>query len=249
LRPLLGSSANTSLYLKLGRGAGHAYFPVTPAHPTKLAASAPAGARLSFTTSSLGLLGEVLRAGTNGGRISHVSLVLRTPGQDGRPVTELVETFATAEITAFSEHLSGTPTGRVSLALPAAAHLVTAPGMLRRVGPFPRPPGPSAAKTFLAIGAGRTAAPPHPVTAVTLSQTAPHAPLSLRFTTSALPLLEGIFRGQHAAIPALTLSVRAGGPPHATAMAYTFSRLSVRSFAENLSGSVAATAILLLPPR
>ena len=50
------------------------------------------------------------------------------------------------------------------------------------------------------------------VTAVSLSQTAPGAPLGLSFTTSALPLLDRIFQaeGDGAAIPALTLSVRDG---------------------------------------
>ena len=51
---------------------------------------------------------------------------------------------------------------------------------------------------------------PYAVTAVSLSQPAPGAPLDLSFTTSALPLLDGIFQdeGAVAAIPALTLSVR-----------------------------------------
>ena len=62
------------------------------------------------------LLGEVLRAAAAGGRISHVSLAFRTPGPSGRPTTELVDTFATAAVTSFGEHLSGTPAGTVSLA-------------------------------------------------------------------------------------------------------------------------------------
>ena len=66
-------------------------------------------AGLSFDTSSLVLLGEVLRAAADGGRISQVSLAFRTPGPDGRPATELVDTFATAAVTSLTEQLSGTP--------------------------------------------------------------------------------------------------------------------------------------------
>ena len=78
--------------------------------------------------------------------------------------------------------------------------------------------------------------------------------MRLSFTTSALPLLNGIFRDQGAgvSIPVLTLSVRAGeaGRPFATALTYTFSALSVGSFAEkNLSGSLSGTATLVVHPR
>ena len=50
------------------------------------------------------------------------------------------------------------------------------------------------------------------MTAVKLSQAAPHAPLDLSFTTSSVPLLDGIFQDKSAdaSIPVLTLSVRAG---------------------------------------
>ena len=51
------------------------------------------------------------------------------------------------------------------------------------------------------------------MTAVKLSQAAPHAPLDLSFTTSSLPLLGGISEAKSAdvSIPVLTLSVRDPG--------------------------------------
>jgi hypothetical protein len=255
------TSTATQAYLKLGSataGTGRAYYPISSARPANLAPSSPGGAariKLSFDTSSPGLLGEVLRAGAAGGRISSVSLALRTPGRDGRPTTELVDTFTTGQLTSFTEHLSGTPTGSVSLVLPVASHLTTAPGTLRRAGPFARAAGPAApaAKVYVALrGARRTGVPFHPVAGVTLTLAAPHAPLNVGFTTAALPLLAAIFYHEGAAAPiaALTLSVQVGGGsrPARTAFIYTFSRLSVSSFAENLSGSLSGTTTLTARP-
>ena len=247
---LLAGSASTQVYLKLGSstsGADRAYYFITSVQLST--ASARVGLR--FNTSSLALLGEVLRAAAAGGRTSHVSLAFRTPGVNGRPTTEFVDTFGTAAVASFKEHLSGTPTGTVSLALPALSHVVSAPGPLQRVGPFAGLSGPAlATKVSVTMGTG---APFYAVTAVQLSQTGSHAPLDLRFSMSSLPLLDGIFRDQGAAasIPVLTLSVRAGGGGHpfATALTYTFSGLSVGSFAENLSGSLSGTATLVSRPR
>ena len=230
------ASAGTEIYLKLGSsaaGPGRTYYPITSARLSDRA--------LSFDTSSLALLGEVLRAAADGGRIAQVSLAFRTPGPNGRPATELVDTFTTAVVTSFTEHLSGAPAGTISLTLPPAS---TA-GAVQRAGPFGSLAGPSAAAS---VNTG-TAASSYPVTAVTLSQAAPGTPLDLSFTTSALPLLQSIFRtqGAGAAIPVLTLTVRteAGG----SALWHTFSGLTVSSFSENLSGSLSGTATLVVRPR
>ena len=249
---LLAASASTQVYLKLSSpaaGSGRAYYFITSVHLS----TTSAGVRLRFDASSLVLLGEVLRAAAVGGRISHVSLAFRTPGLNGRPTTEFVDTFGAAAVTSFREYLSGTPAGTVSLELPAVSHVISTPGPLRRVGPFAGLPGSSAApaaKAHLTMG---TAGTSYAVTAVELSQASSRDPLDLRFTTSSVPLLDGIFRDQGAAvsIPALTLSVRAGGDsrPSATALTYTFSSLSVGSFAENLSGSLSGTATLAVRPR
>ncbi len=145
------AAAGSEVYLKLGSsatGAGGAYYRISRVHLSDLAASTkggPARVGLSFDTSSVVLLGEVLGATADGGRISPVSLAFRAPGPGGRPATELVDTFATGTVTSVEEHLSGTPTGSVSLVLPAASDVTNTPDALRRVGPFARtsvPPRP-----------------------------------------------------------------------------------------------------------
>ncbi len=80
----------------------------------------------------------------------------------------------------------------------------------------------------------------------TISQAASGAPLDLSFTTSALPLLDGLFEGLGAAIPVLTLSVRCG--TRGLLLSRTFSGLSVGSFAEKRSTSLSGTATLVVPP-
>jgi cellulose synthase/poly-beta-1,6-N-acetylglucosamine synthase-like glycosyltransferase len=247
---LLADSASTQVYLKLGSptsGADRPYYFITSVNLS----TASARARLRFNTSSLPLLGEVLAAAAAGGHISHVTLAFRTPGVNGRPTTEFVDTFGTATVASFSEHLSGPPTGTVSLALPAVSHVVSTPAALQRVGPFAGLSGPAlTTKVYVTMGTG---APSYPVTAVLLAQAAPGGPLDLRFTTPSLPLLDGIFRDQGNAvtIPVVTLTVRSGESGHrfATALTHTFTGLSVGSFAENLSGSLSGTATLVVPSR
>jgi hypothetical protein len=101
------------------------------------------------------------------------------------------------------------------------------------------------------LGTAGGEAPSYAVTAVQLSQAAAHDPLMLRFAMSSLPLIEGIQGEDVTGIPVLTLSVRAakGGHPLATALTYSFSGLSVGSFAENSSGSLSGTAKLAVRPR
>ena len=248
------ASAGTEVYLELDSsttGAARVYYPITPVHLGDLAGTSPGGSArvgLSFDTSSLVLLGEVLRAAADGGRVSHVSLAFRTAGPGGRPATELVDTFATAVVTSFSEHLSGAPAGSVSLTLPAVSKVASTPGTLRHTGPFAPLSGPSggaAAKAYVNLGTGT---PSHAVTAVSLSRAAPGAPLDLSFTTSALPLLDGIFQAEGAstAIPVLTLSVRDGAGGRL--LWHTFSGLNVSSFAEKRSGSLSGTATVVVRP-
>jgi cellulose synthase/poly-beta-1,6-N-acetylglucosamine synthase-like glycosyltransferase len=249
------ATAGTKVYLELGSsasGSGRAYYPITPVRLSDLAASSPGGSAhvgLSFNTSSLVLLGEVLRVAANGGRISHVSLAFRTPDQNGRPATELVDTFTTGVVTSVTGQLSGTPAGSISLLLPAVSDVASTPDTLQHAGPFSRSSGATAYKAYVTLGAVGGGAPSYAVTAVSLSQAASRAPLGLSFTTSALPLLDAIFQAEGAggAIPVLTLSVRdrAGR----SLLWHTFSRLSVSSFAENLSGPLSGTATLVVRPR
>jgi len=210
---------------------------------------------LRFETSSLVLLGEVLRAGTRGGRIRHVSLVLRSPGPTGRLTTELIDTFSTAVVGSFTERLSGKPTGSVSLVLPAVSHVVSTPSRLQRVGPFAQPPGGPpgglVTKAYLQVAAADgNGARFYPITSVQLSQAAGRSPIDVGFVTSSLPVLDAIFQGQSNAadIPLLRLSVRAGGGGHpfVTALTDTFSSVSVGSLVENLSGSISGTVSLMV---
>jgi cellulose synthase/poly-beta-1,6-N-acetylglucosamine synthase-like glycosyltransferase len=243
--------AGQEVYLNLGAprsGTGSGYYRITSVHLSTT--SAHVGLR--FKTSSLVLLGDVLRASGGSGRIQHLSLALRSPGPNGGPMTQLVETFATADVSSFDEHLSGAPTGSVSLVLPVRSQVVRAPDALQRVTGFAdlsAPAGASATKVYLHLGA---AGGSHVVTAVELSKAAVRAPVTLSFATSSVPLLDAIFHGQGSAagIPSVWLLVRAagGGRPSATALTDTFLGVSVGSFAENISGSVLGTARLVVRP-
>jgi len=85
------------------------------------------------------------------------------------------------------------------------------------------------------------------VTAFAVSQAAPGAPLDLSLTTSALPLLHGIFQaGGAAAIPALAVTVRA--PDGGRLLWHTFSGLKVSSFAETRSGRLSGTVTFVVRP-
>jgi cellulose synthase/poly-beta-1,6-N-acetylglucosamine synthase-like glycosyltransferase len=238
----LEAVGGTEVYLELGAsGTGRAYYPVTSARLS--------GLTLSFGTSSLVLLGEVLAAAADSGRISRVSLAYRTPGPDDRPTTELVDTFAAASVTSVAEHLSGIPAGRVALLLAAASEVASTPGTLQHAGPFAAPSGGAAAapaaKAYVSLGAG---APSYAVTAFAVSQPAPGAPLDLSLTTSALPLLEGIFQAEGAGvpIPVLAVTVRAGDGGRL--LWHTFSGLKVSSFAETRSGRLSGTVTFVVRP-
>jgi hypothetical protein len=244
------ASARAQVYLKLGSsapGADGAYYPITSVQLSDLAASsAPVG--LSFDTSSLVLLGEILRAAAHGGQISNVSLAFRTPGPRGRAATKRVDTFATVVVISMAEQLSDTPTGSVSLLLPVAGDVTSTPGTLQHAGPFAPVAAAPTTRTYVTLGHGL---PPYRVAAVSLSQPAAGAPLGLSLTTSALPLLDRIYqaKGANAAIPVLTLSVRDGAGN--SLLGHTFSRLKVSIFSQNLSvsGPLSGTATLTGRPR
>jgi cellulose synthase/poly-beta-1,6-N-acetylglucosamine synthase-like glycosyltransferase len=243
----LVASAGARVYLKLGSsatGADGAYYPITSVNLSDLAASSPGGSEqlgLSFDTSSLVLLGEVLGAAAHGGEISNVSVAFRTPGRDG-PTTERMDTFATAAVTSMTAQLSGTTRGSVSLVLPAAGDLTGTPGTPGTPGPFATlSAAPTPGRAYVTL---RRGSPSYAVTAVSLLQTAPNAPLSLSFTTSALPLLDRIFQAEGAAATIRVLTLAVGDGSGGALLRHTFSRLSVSAFAENVSGPLAGTATL-----
>ena len=234
LRSLLAASG-TGVYLELGSPdspAGRAYYPVTGARLSDQT--------LSFGTASLPLLSEILQAGTDGGGISHIGLAFRVPGPGGLPATEQVNTFATAVVTSFQENLSGIPGGNISLKLPATSNVTGTPGAVRYADPT------GVTTSYVTLGAPGGGGPAYAATAVGISQASSHAPIDLSFTTSAPPLLDTMFQAEGAAtdIPVLTLSVHGGGGSRLT---HTFSRLSVSSFAENLSGPLSGSATLVIP--
>jgi hypothetical protein len=229
------ASAGTQVYLRLGSS----YQPITSAHLANLS--------LSFDTPSLVLLGEVLRAAADGGRVSHVSLAFRTPGPGGRPVTERVDTFATALVTSMAEHFSSTPTGSVSLLLSPGSDMTSTPGTLQHAGAFPPLSAAPTTRAYVTLGTTGRRGSSYAVTAVSLSQAATGAPFDLGFTTSAMPLLHGMLQARGAGSSALTLSVRTG--TGAGMLRHTFSGLSVRSLAEKRSGSLSGTATLAAAAR
>jgi len=253
--------AGTETYLRLGTG--RTYYPVTSVHLSNVTTAASLSASpvrlpqvgLSFRTSSLVLLGKVLRAGVHSDRIERVSLAIRKPGPGGRPVTELVETYRRIVVSSFTEHLSGQPAGSVSLVLSAASRVASTPAILDRAGPFAALPVSSralATRTSVRIRqAAGNLAPACAVTSVQLTQAAAGAPLDLSLTTTSrvlLRVIHGYAEGAAARIPVLTLSVRSrsAGAQSAATLTDIFSGLSVSAFAENLHSG---TATLVVSPQ
>jgi cellulose synthase/poly-beta-1,6-N-acetylglucosamine synthase-like glycosyltransferase len=251
---LLAASGSTQVYLELGSsttGSGRTYYPITSVHLAELGGSSSDRMGLSFGTSSLPLLGELLRADAGSGRISHLSLALRGPGHNGKPTTQLVETFDSAVVASCIEQLSGVAKGSVLLVLPATSHMVSSPGALEQAGPFAARGGSSGASAAkVSVSLGGKGAHRYPVTAVSLSQTAAGGPIDVDFTTSSLPLLEGIFRDEGSGgIARLSLFAEGGGGRRsAVTVKETLSGLSVSSFAQDLSGSPSGTAELVVRP-
>ena len=243
------ASTRTEVYLALGSpatGRVRAYRPIGSVRMNDLSPQGSASVALSFQTSSAVLLGEVLRAAADDGRLSSVSLAFRSPGEAGRPVTKLVDSFPTAVVTSLTAQLSGVPTGTVSLLLPAAGAATSTPGTAQQAGPFASPATASSLRSSVSLAPALHA---YPVGEVNVSQSAAGAPVTLTFTTSALPLLNRIYqaKGAAAAIRALTLAVDDGAG--ATLVRHTFPKLTVSSFAENLTGSFSGTASLTGRPK
>ncbi len=244
--PTLASSAGAEVYLKLGsaaHGAQGTYYPLTTVH---LSTGRKDGLKLSFGTSSLVLLNDILHAAAGGGQVEDVSVAFRAPGLNGKLTTESVDTFRSASVTSFKEQLSGSAAGTVALTLGTATGVVSTPGTLEHVGPFAGTSGTPADKAYAATPGTSSAE----LTAFRISQKAPGDPLRISFTTSSLPLLNQMFRSQGAAggIPVLTLSVGAG--KGTAPVKYTFSSLTVGSFTEdNPSGALSGTAALLTASR
>ncbi len=237
----MASSAGTEVYLKLGsaaHGAQGTYYPLTAVH---LSTGRKDVLKLSFGTSSLVLLGDILHAAAGGGQVTDVSVAFRAPGLNGKLTTQSVDNFRSASVTSFKEQLSGSATGTVALTLGTATGVVSTPGALEHVGPFAGTSGPTAAKAYAAT----PGTSPAGLTALRITQKAPGDPLSISFTTSSLPLLNQMFRSQGAVGGIGVLTLSAGAGKGTAPVKYTFSSLTVGSFTEDTaSGALSGTAVL-----
>lgn len=113
-------STVTEVYVKLGFATSKraSYVPVTsveladpPSSP-----SSPRRFSLSFETSSLALLDEVLSDGRPGQQIPVLTLHVRESSSGG-VANDMTDTFRKARVTSLNESLSGSPTGQVTLSM------------------------------------------------------------------------------------------------------------------------------------
>jgi hypothetical protein len=242
----LVASAGADAYLRVGSpatGAG-TYYPITAVNLADVPPSSPGASPrvgLSFNTSSLVLLDQVLDAARDGGQISNLSLAFRTAGKGRRSTAERVYTFATGDVTAMADQFTGAPSGNVTLLLPGASNMTSTSPRAGRDARFAVVPAAPTSWAYVSLGHG---SPNYTVTAVSLSQAGSGGPLALSFTTYALPLLNRIFQaeGATATIPRVTLSVGDSAP--GGMLSHTFSKVSVSAFAESLSGPLSGTATL-----
>jgi len=252
-RAVFHSSTDTQVYVKLGSALSKqaSYYPVTSvelSQPLSSASGSPDRLNLSFDTSSLVLLDEVFRDDVARRAVPVLTLLARNQGASGlMATTKAADTFFKAIVTSFHENLSGSPTGRVSLSLPAQGRLLTSPQDVRNAGASAHTAAASTASTtavYAEVGTARAIS--YPVTSVELSQPATSSPksralFSLSFQTSSLALLDEILRGgvPGRGISVLTLIVREAGTgarASQTETRETFYKAVVTSFDENLSG-------------
>ncbi len=255
------SSADTQVYVKLGSAlsAQAPYYPVTSvelSQPATSASGAPERLNLSFETSSLALLDEVFRDDVAERAVPTLTLLARNQGASGQMITaKAADTFFGATVTSFHENLSGSPTGQVSLSLPALGHLLTSPEDVQAAAAFAHMAATSTASaTRVYAEVDTDGAISYPVTSVELAQPATSSPRSrsqfnLSFQTSSLALLDEILRGgvPGRGISVVTLVVREAGTSagaNRTEARETFYKAKVTSFDENLSGVATGTVTL-----
>ncbi len=102
-------------YVTLG-ASNSSYYPVTSVELSQLSSASPLG--LSFDTASLSALDAVLEEGGTGKRIFGLTLLTGKAATNGSLTTvETRDAFPSAVVTSFAEDLSGSPTGKVTLAL------------------------------------------------------------------------------------------------------------------------------------
>jgi hypothetical protein len=266
VQALLSSSSDTEVYIKLAPASSKQapYYPVSSvslSKPVSSSRTSPVALSLSFETSTLALLDEVIRDDSSGTGISALTLVIRKPGRaGGSGTTEVTDMFYKDFVSSFEESLSGSPAGNVTLSLSSLGHVLTAPKAVGSLGPFPKAPLSSPASTTDAyVSLGPTSSKHrsyYPVTLVELSQpgsSSPTAPaqLNLSFETSSLAVLDEVLRdsGPGRAISGLTLVVGKSGPsgrPTTIELTATFRKAVVSSFDETLSGAPVGKVTLSL---
>jgi cellulose synthase/poly-beta-1,6-N-acetylglucosamine synthase-like glycosyltransferase len=220
------------------------YYPVSAVQVANVANPTGHGSTqlgLNFTTSSLPLLGEVLHAGTHGGRIPHISLVFRSPRQRRTQGADSVATYYGAMVTSINAQLSGSPAGQISLLLPSAGALTAASTAQQHIvgadsvssTAVGLAASDAVARAFVRVGHNPKA---YEVTGVTVSQGMTGGPISLSLSTSAPSLLQRIYRTNRSGttIPTLRLSARAEKLGLGL-LSRQFSHMDVAAFTENLS--------------
>jgi cellulose synthase/poly-beta-1,6-N-acetylglucosamine synthase-like glycosyltransferase len=121
--PVASRASVARVYLKLGpTRSKSSYYPVTAAVLSQMTPAAPGSLTrlsLSFGTSSLTLLNNVLRESGPGRQIPGLSMLVRKTGSEGAgATTEVAYSFSKAVVASFDENLSGAPTGKITLSLP-----------------------------------------------------------------------------------------------------------------------------------
>jgi cellulose synthase/poly-beta-1,6-N-acetylglucosamine synthase-like glycosyltransferase len=207
---------------------------------------------LSFHTSSMALLNELVDSARLGHPVPALTLVVQRPSASHRPATtEWTASFSKAGVTSFQEELSGSPSGSVTLSLVALSEVLASRQAVRDLGPLPTvSPSSPKAPSAVSIKLGSTSTRPAPwysVSSVELSQLpfTSSQEFRLRFQTSSRALLEEVMTdlGVRKHVQGLTLRLQ---EPATTEWNGTFSKVAVSSVDENLAGALSGTVTLTL---
>ncbi len=263
---LLDSPAAIDVFLKLGSGSSKAapYYPVSSVRlspgPSSSRTDSAARFNLSFGTASVALLNDLAHDGSTGQRIPGVTLVIRKPGTSGElATTEWAGTFPGAVVASFADNLSQ-PGGNVTLELFASSKTLTSRRASGEIGTFRQVAASSpstAPQVSIELGsASSKQAPYYSVSSVLFFMlSSPSSGGGGRFTfsfnTSSIGLLNSLVlnAGSRQPFTRFTFVVREPGGASwlaTTGWTGTFSRATVTSFDESLSGSPTGTVTLSL---
>jgi hypothetical protein len=211
--------------------------------------SSAAAARfgLRFSTSSLGLLFEVLRDRTRQ-PIPGLTVVRReSSGPEHRATIKWAGTFSDVSVSSFDEEVSGSVSGTVILGLSGPDRLFASPKANTGIGTFPEVSTPLPAplyKVYFGVISSKKHAY-YSVSSVRLSQMATFpgatASFSLSFKTTSPKLLDQVVGASRLGrdLTKVTVVIRESGlgkSSTATEWAGAFSEAAVTSFEENMAG-------------